>query len=258
MIDFQNSLWMTTLKDTFKTNTKSQKTGFVIYAKHKDFIKKYKLESEGIHLTGLFHHITHSLFGLHVFHLCDSASLPSCHFDPSFLPHIIWTSCVRLFLSFVPLCSVDAIHLDCYGWLEILTRTRTQSPKKKTHQIQEFPDSGGGLRLYSFQLLLQGCHSFLQESSMGHMKTFALKSNSCRKNLSREYLGHQFKPAHWMETDVCWEMRAEYNWVLITILWERYPENTGHVKQRQREKINKKTLTHKYGILAHSHSSKCM
>lgn len=207
----------------------------------KDFIKKCKLESEVIHLTGPLHHINHTLFGLHVFHLCDSASLPSCHFGLYFLPHIIWMSCVRPLLSFVPHCCGDAIHLDCYGWFETQTRTCTQSPKKKTHQNQECPDSGGGLRVYSFQLLLQGCQSFLQESSLGHMKTFALKLNFCRQKLSREYLGHQFKPARWTETAVCWEMRAESNWVLINIVWESYPENTGHLKQRQREK--KKTWT---------------
>lgn len=201
-------------------------TGFIIYAKQKDIIKNYKLESEAIHLTGLFHHINNSLFGLHVFHSCDSAILPFW----SLLPSLDF--CDFLCEAISLLCST----LLCWCHSPGQTRTCTESPKKKTHQIQEFPDSGGGLPLYSFQLMVQGCHSFLQENSLGHMKTFASKHRSCRQNLSRKYLGHQFKPAHRMETDVCWEMWAKYNWVLINIVWERYPENTGHLKQRQREK----------------------
>lgn len=174
-------------------------------------------------------------------------TLQCCHFDLYFLPEIFVTSCVRLFLSFVPHCSVDAIHLDCHGWLEMQTRTCTESPKKKTHQIQEFPDSGGGLPLYSFQLMVQGCQSFLQENSLGHMKTFASKYRSCRQNFSRKYLGHQFKPAHRMETDVCWEMWAKYNWVLINIVWECYPENLLVIWNKG--SVRKKHITKKYWLI---------
>lgn len=121
-------------------------------------------------------------------HLCDCAGLPSCHFDLYFLPYIIVAS-----------CCLRAVLWRYSPGLSWITRGGVKCKlgqalraKRRRNPPEEFPPTGGGPRLYSHLHLLQG-PSFLQENSLGHMKTFASKINSCRQNFSRKYPCNQFK-----------------------------------------------------------------
>lgn len=186
---------MISLKDTFKKNSRSKtliRPVLSFMPKKNTIIKNYKFESEAIHLAGLFHHLSNSLFGLHVFH-------PAILIFTSFL-RFLW---LPVWGHFSPLS--HTVLLMPFTWIVMdgLKRTQGHALRVQRRKPIKFSDSGGGLHLYSLPLLLQGCLSFLQESSLDHMKTSASKRNSRRQNLSRKYLEHRFKPAYRMETDVC-------------------------------------------------------